>query len=111
MPRPRHASAPLAPTTAVVAPNRRAWRGKAAAAKAGPAPPRRLGASQGPRGGAATPAAFPAGLLGPGSRFGSSLGLLTKKFVHLLKRAASHGTLENRAHLARQFRKRQGGAF
>lgn len=29
------------------------------------------------------------------SRFDSSLGLLTKKFVYLLKRAASHGILEN----------------
>ena len=64
----------------------------------GSAPP--PGRIAGPLGGTATPAALPAGLLGPGSCFVSSLGLLTKKFVHLLKRAASHGTLENRAHWA-----------
>ena len=33
------------------------------------------------------------------SRFDSSLGLLTKKFVYLLKRAASHGILENGTYL------------
>lgn len=38
---------------------------------------------------------FPSCLTATGSRFDSSLGLLTKKFVYLLKRAATHGTLEN----------------
>lgn len=39
--------------------------------------------------------AFPACLMSANSRFDSSLGILTKKFVFLLKRAASHGYLEN----------------
>mmetsp|Transcript_17845 Transcript_17845/g.26875 ORF Transcript_17845/g.26875 Transcript_17845/m.26875 type:complete len:667 (-) Transcript_17845:75-2075(-) len=39
--------------------------------------------------------AFPACLMASNSRFDSSLGILTKKFVFLLKRAASHGFLEN----------------
>ena len=39
--------------------------------------------------------AFPACLMSSNSRFDSSLGILTKKFVFLLKRAASHGFLEN----------------
>ena len=39
--------------------------------------------------------AFPACLMTTNSRFDSSLGILTKKFVFLLKRAASHGYLEN----------------
>jgi hypothetical protein len=39
--------------------------------------------------------AFPACLMSANSRFDSSLGILTKKFVYLLKRAASHGYLEN----------------
>jgi len=38
---------------------------------------------------------FPASLTSTNSRFDSSLGLLTKKFVYLLKRAASHPHLEN----------------
>ena len=33
------------------------------------------------------------------TRYDSSLGLLTKKFVYLLKRAASHGCLENGTYL------------
>lgn len=43
--------------------------------------------------------AFPPGLMSTNSRFDSSLGLLTKKFVYLLKRAASHGKLENGAYI------------
>mmetsp|Transcript_13131 Transcript_13131/g.21529 ORF Transcript_13131/g.21529 Transcript_13131/m.21529 type:complete len:643 (-) Transcript_13131:53-1981(-) len=39
--------------------------------------------------------AFPACLMSSNSRYDSSLGILTKKFVFLLKRAASHGFLEN----------------
>ena len=39
--------------------------------------------------------AFPACLMSANTRFDSSLGILTKKFVFLLKRAASHGFLEN----------------
>mmetsp|Transcript_25984 Transcript_25984/g.40783 ORF Transcript_25984/g.40783 Transcript_25984/m.40783 type:complete len:679 (+) Transcript_25984:188-2224(+) len=39
--------------------------------------------------------AFPPCLMASNSRFDSSLGILTKKFVFLLKRAASHGFLEN----------------
>ena len=42
---------------------------------------------------------FPPSLMSTNSRFDSSLGLLTKKFVYLLKRAATHGTLENGAYL------------
>ena len=38
---------------------------------------------------------FPPSLMNSNSRFDSSLGLLTKKFVFLLKRAASHGRLNN----------------
>ncbi len=38
---------------------------------------------------------FPPSLMNSNSRFDSSLGLLTKKFVFLLKRAASHGSLNN----------------
>jgi transcription factor E2F3 len=38
---------------------------------------------------------FPPSLMNTNSRFDSSLGLLTKKFVFLLKRAASHGRLNN----------------
>jgi len=39
--------------------------------------------------------AFPPCLMSANSRFDSSLGILTKKFVYLLKRAASHGILED----------------
>lgn len=42
---------------------------------------------------------FPECLMNTNSRFDSSLGLLTKKFVYLLKRAASHGVLENGAYI------------
>lgn len=38
---------------------------------------------------------FPPSLMNTNTRFDSSLGLLTKKFVFLLKRAASHGRLNN----------------
>ena len=38
---------------------------------------------------------FPACLMSGNGRYDSSLGILTKKFVFLLKRAASHGFLDN----------------
>ena len=40
---------------------------------------------------------FPPCLMSANSRFDSSLGLLTKKFVHLLKRAASNGISDDEA--------------
>jgi len=44
-------------------------------------------------------AQYPSCLMATSTRYDSSLGLLTKKFVYLLKRAASHGCLENGTYL------------
>ncbi|KAL3763933.1 hypothetical protein ACHAW5_008371 [Stephanodiscus triporus] len=48
-------------------------------------------------GSAGSGSVFPPGLMTANGRFDSSLGLLTKKFVHLLKRAAFNGTSEDGA--------------
>ena len=62
-----------------------------------PSPTSRIGVGAGSSDSASTGSGsvFPACLMNTSSRFDSSLGLLTKKFVYLLKRAATHGILEN----------------